>query len=457
MRKIIFLLATFFCVYISNAQVSDADKNAALQLVNANRTTLGLNTYEINNLIVSSSYQDNNSGIRYVYLQQTYEGIPVYNQMQIITFRNNKVLSVAGDRITAISQKINFAGGIPTISAESAVMSAILDRDLTFIQIAVPINTKDNGKFIEFGNMGVSRENITAQLMWVPDNNGKFLNLAWQVYIIPITTSDYWLVRINATNGNTLGVDNLTVYCNWDNPDHLNEFGKIHNHEKEISKSTDETSVTLPLANNVDYRVVPFPAEAPSFPLGAHAIRTNPWTAGSANAITLKWHSTDASGTDYSYTRGNNVWAYHDRTSLNVEDSARSATSTTALPNLTFNFTPDYAQAATLTTPPNQQFNITNLFYWNNIIHDIMYDYGFNEVSGNFQANNLGRGGLEGDYVRAEAQDGSGTNNANFSTPVDGSKPRMQMFLWTNATPSLDSDVDNGVIVHEYGHGISNR
>ena len=86
MRKIIFLLATFFCVYISNAQVSDADKNAALQLVNANRTTLGLNTYEINNLIVSSSYQDNNSGIRYVYLQQTYEGIPVYNQMQNLFF-----------------------------------------------------------------------------------------------------------------------------------------------------------------------------------------------------------------------------------------------------------------------------------------------------------------------------------------------------------------------------------
>jgi extracellular elastinolytic metalloproteinase len=33
--------------------------------------------------------------------------------------------------------------------------------------------------------------------------------------------------------------------------------------------------------------------------------------------------------------------------------------------------------------------------------------------------------------VRAEAQDGSGTNNANFLTPADGSRPRMQMFIWT--------------------------
>ena len=59
---------------------------------------------------------------------------------------------------------------------------------------------------------------------------------------------------------------------------------------------------------------------------------------------------------------------------------------------------------------------VINLFYWNNIIHDITYNYGFNEASGNFQLNNYGKAGLAGDQVRAEAQDGSGTNNANFST-----------------------------------------
>jgi cysteine-rich repeat protein len=32
--------------------------------------------------------------------------------------------------------------------------------------------------------------------------------------------------------------------------------------------------------------------------------------------------------------------------------------------------------------------------------------------------------------VRAEAQDGGGTNNANFMTPGDGARPRMQMYLW---------------------------
>ncbi|MDH3523881.1 MAG: M36 family metallopeptidase, partial [Acidobacteriota bacterium] len=44
-----------------------------------------------------------------------------------------------------------------------------------------------------------------------------------------------------------------------------------------------------------------------------------------------------------------------------------------------------------------------------------------------------GNGGLGGDNVNADAQDGSGTNNANFLTTPDGNpSSRMQMFIWTN-------------------------
>ena len=64
-------------------------------------------------------------------------------------------------------------------------------------------------------------------------------------------------------------------------------------------------------------------------------------------------------------------------------------------------------------------------------MHDVMYQYGFDEVSGNFQNNNLGRGGIGNDFVKAEALDGGGSNNANFSTPVDGSSGRMQMYVWS--------------------------
>ena len=179
--------------------------------------------------------------------------------------------------------------------------------------------------------------------------------------------------------------------------------------------------------------------------------------AAAGNATTLKWH-TGLTATDYDYTRGNNVFAYQDRANDNNGSVADAVTSSTAFPNLTFNLTPDYTVDPTQTTPvPNQQFNTTNLFYWNNIIHDLMYIYGFTEATANFQDENFGRGGVGNDHVNAEAQDGGGTNNANFGTPADGGSGRMQMYLWNGGTPNRDGDVDNGIVVHEYGHGISNR
>ena len=47
----------------------------------------------------------------------------------------------------------------------------------------------------------------------------------------------------------------------------------------------------------------------------------------------------------------------------------------------------------------------------NNFLHDVLYQYGFDEVSGNFQETNFGRGGREVDAVQANGQDGAGTNN----------------------------------------------
>jgi hypothetical protein len=159
-------------------------------------------------------------------------------------------------------------------------------------------------------------------------------------------------------------------------------------------------------------------------------------------------------------TTGNNVEAYLDTDANNVAD----ANNTTGLSN-------GHASAA------NQDFTfpfssgvdprtqrpavVTNLFYFCNLAHDFHYRLGFTETSRNFQTNNFGRGGVGNDSVRAEAQDGSGTNNANFATPTEGQRPRMQQFLFTQGTTSLaddrDSSQDGDVVMHEYGHGVSNR
>jgi len=150
-------------------------------------------------------------------------------------------------------------------------------------------------------------------------------------------------------------------------------------------------------------------------------------------------------------TIGNNVDAYLDRDKNNLPDTNGRPESATQ----DFLYPADLNQTPTTTT--NQMAAVTNLFYLNNVIHDKLYRHGFTEAAGNFQTENFGKGGLGNDPVLAEAQDGSGTNNANFSTPADGSKPRMQMFLWTYTTPNRDGDLDSDIVWHEYGHGLTWR
>jgi hypothetical protein len=118
------------------------------------------------------------------------------------------------------------------------------------------------------------------------------------------------------------------------------------------------------------------------------ALVTNPWSAASGNATSLNWHSTGT--VDYNTARGNNVLAQEDVNGNN--GTGVLATSTTPSDPLSFDFAPNFTVAPTNSTAatPNQQFNLTNLFYWNNIMHDITYLYGFDEAAGNFQSNNQG-------------------------------------------------------------------
>ena len=148
--------------------------------------------------------------------------------------------------------------------------------------------------------------------------------------------------------------------------------------------------------------------------------------------------------------RGNNVHAYLDRDNNNAADSGG-----TPINDGNFIATADLTQQPT--TASNQAVAVQNLFYLNNLIHDTLYRHGFVEAVGNFQNNNFTNGGAGNDAVNAEAQDGGGTNNANFATPSDGSSGRMQMYLWSTTSPQRDGDLDSDIVWHEYGHGLTWR
>ncbi|KAH6590586.1 hypothetical protein BASA50_009305 [Batrachochytrium salamandrivorans] len=79
-------------------------------------------------------------------------------------------------------------------------------------------------------------------------------------------------------------------------------------------------------------------------------------------------------------------------------------------------------------TDDNIAASAVNLFYINNLMHDITYQYGFTEKTGNFQKDNFGKGGQGNDAVSINVQSSRGVNNANFLSPADGQSGMMNMF-----------------------------
>jgi len=129
-------------------------------------------------------------------------------------------------------------------------------------------------------------------------------------------------------------------------------------------------------------------------------------------------------------TRGNNVDAYTDD-AVDGFSSGDMRAEVTA-PGV-FDRTYDTSLEPT-SSSQQMQAAATNAFYVTNWLHDDWYDVGFNEVAGNAQASNYGRGGKQDDALLVEVQDSHNSgkrNNANAFTPSDGSAPRLQFYLWT--------------------------
>ncbi|EMR71134.1 putative extracellular elastinolytic metalloproteinase protein [Eutypa lata UCREL1] len=178
---------------------------------------------------------------------------------------------------------------------------------------------------------------------------------------------------------------------------------------------------------------------------GDREIITNPWDLETSE---FTWLS---DGTEnYTTTWGNNGFAQTNPNGGNSYENNYRPTST----SLSFEYTYDTSMAS---PSAYVDASVTQLFYTANTYHDLLHTLGFTEAAGNFEVNNNGQGGQGNDGVILNAQDGSGTNNANFATPVDGRNPRMRMYIWTYTTPRRDCTFEAGVVIHEFTHGLSNR
>ena len=396
----------------SGAARQDTDAAAvALRHVRAHHARYGLTAADVADIAVSDAYRSRHNGLAHVYLVQRHAGLDVVGAtMTVNVSRAGKVVH-AGSRF--VRNLADVASGRRTLSAAAAARAAAT----------------------ALGAAQLRPQAAPARLVYQALDDGT-ARLAWNLELEEVSAEHWWNASVDAQTGALLW---STDYVDHDSP-----------------ASAGQAAARGTVDDGSSYRVFAQPFESPND--GPRTVVANP---ADADASPFGWHDTNAAaGPEFTGTRGNNVHAYGDTVNDDLPDVV---TDPDGGSGLDFDYTfdqndlpPQFAQAA-----------ITNLFYWNNIIHDVFYGYGFDEPSGNFQVNNYDRGGAGNDDVRAQAQDGSGTSNANFATPADGSRPRMQMYLFPppaseiTGTPTeahfRDGDFESGIITHEYGHGISNR
>jgi len=377
-----------------------------------------------------------NPEIQHVYVQQYYKNIPIqYGTYKLTIKGREKVTWEINQFVKSLKSKVTSSKS--SFSPEQAIIKVVREHNLKVPQLNSVSKNSDNS--LTFNGSGTTLEPIKVKQVYL-EHEGE-LRLTWNVSIYPAHGQNWWNVNVDANSGEILRTEDWVIKCSFGSDSH-----ESHSHQSTVSHEhvpTITNASSTALAPD-SYNVFAMPVESPSH--GSRSIVTNP-----ANTVASPygWHDTNGNaGAEHTITRGNNVWAQSDANGNNGTGPAPDGGT-----SLDFDFPINFNQE-----PASYiDASITNLFYWNNIMHDVWYQYGFNEASGNFQENNYGNGGIGGDSVNADAQDGSGINNANFSTPPDGGNARMQMFLWNRTNPGRDGDLDNGIIAHEYGHGISIR
>lgn len=388
---------------------------------------------------ITSESLSRTSGIQHVYFMQSLNDLDVYGtESSIHISRDGKIVSQNSRFIKNTAEKLTGAS-TPVLSAAQAVQAAASRLNYRLAE-PLQIITQARGTSAEtlLSGGGISKRPIPAKLMYALNDSGELV-LAWDLSIESVAEANWWSLRIDATTGAIVNRANWMTSCNFDH-DHSNDVVKLDYNANLYDIPNYREIENANQANCTEcYEVFALPLESPYY--GNRTIVTQ---AADPIASPFGWHDTDGIvGAEYTVTRGNNVNAYEDGNNPGYQPDGGVNLDFSGFPfSQTYSSSNQYEDAA-----------ITNLFYINNVFHDIMYQFGFDEVSGNFQQNNYGNGGLGNDSVNAEAQDGSGTCNANFGTGPDGQSPTMQMYICGDK----DGDYDTLVIMHEYGHGISNR
>ncbi|MGO3689218.1 MAG: T9SS-dependent M36 family metallopeptidase [Psychroflexus halocasei] len=426
------LLFTLGLMIISSSLFAQNNSQLITDYLKRNASTEGLEFKDVDQLQLSSQHFSKSLDADLVYMQQSVNEILIYNAIGTFLVKNQEVSLQSHNFTSQLNEKTSNTSASLDVKEAINIAANYFQLDKNSETRIIESKTK-NSYVLE--NNSISHEKILVKLVYQEIDNA--LVLAWDISIYLKNTEHWWSFRLDAHSGEIIDQNDWLLSCNFENHDHQNFSGLKQNKKTQQKESVLFGNTNL--SDNAQYRAYDITIESPNH--GETSLLINP---ANTTASPYGWHDTDGvEGAEYTITRGNNVYAHEDRAGDDSPGYSPDGGS-----NLNFDFPVQENQPALI----NEDAAITNLFVRNNMMHDLWFIYGFDEESGNFQQKNYEASAFsENDPVYADAQDGSGVNNANFGTPPDGYSPRMQMFLWATAGQPLPQiNITNSSASGEY-------
>jgi hypothetical protein len=383
------------------------------------RPLYGLSRAALDAAFVAHVHDVGRGGI-VVTLRQRVSGVEVFrDDVKVLLDRNGDLVAVGGNLHAAAAGTLKRPANAFKLGAADVV--AVAFADLTGLAappaLLRPLGEREGG-YRAFGLAGtpataarrlsfVEPARARKVLFPLPDRlvPAYYVELNVAARGAPVSDAYAWVIA--ADDGRLLYRENLT---------HADAFG----YRVWADPNGDKRPADSPLAD-----FTPQPSGKPDGSYPAFVAPSLVVTGG-FNKTADPWLAPGAT-----QSSGNNVDAYTDQDAVDGF-SPGDLRATVTSPGV---FDRTFDPGLDPTANPNQEMAaVTQLFYVNNWLHDWWYDSGFDEAAGNAQQDNLGRGGLGGDPLHAEAQDGALTgslNNANMQAGADGVSPRMQMYLWS--------------------------
>ncbi|WNG57247.1 histidine kinase [Archangium gephyra] len=380
---------------------------------------------DVSAAVLKSVHQTGNGPVIARFAQKV-DGIEVFrNEVKVIMDRNLELVAVSGYLAPAQSARQASLGAANAfrLSAEQAIAIAFQDQTGISMPARGFVSTgKANGPYSHY-ELDASSAPVLTHTLVVPARAKQVyytmpdgLVAAWYVEVNSGarngTGSDYHSFVVSAVDGSLLMRNNLSAHAGTSYRYKVWADATAPYTPHDGPHGTDTTPYRPGVPDGVDVPLDRLPNSITISSLPGN----DPWLpAGSTETV------------------GNNVDAYAD---LSIPDGFQPGTNDVRARLTGEASDPGFDYVYDLTQAPGfdanqRQAAVTNLFYVTNWLHDSFYTAGFDEASGNAQAYNFGRGGVEGDRMRAEAQDYGSLDNANMSTPADGAPPRMQMYVFS--------------------------